>query len=148
VALALRRRAQGYRPPFRLVDYGVHVGRRAGVGAYAEATLKLAVGDQVLLTAAEGCGPVRALDAALRKALAPFFPELALVQLVDYKVRILDGREGTAASTRVLIDSRDEREAWSTVGASSNIIEASWTALADGIEYGLMVASARRTEVA
>jgi 2-isopropylmalate synthase len=148
VALLLRRQSPGYRAPFRLIDYNVVVGKRSNVGAYAEATIKIAVGDDVLLTAAEGCGPVRALDAALRKALEPAFPELSRVQLADYKVRILDGREGTSATTRVLIDSRDDREAWSTVGASSNIIEASWHALTDGIEYGLLLAEARRTEVA
>jgi 2-isopropylmalate synthase len=148
VALLLRRQSPAYRAPFKLIDYSVVVGRRSTLGAYAEATIKIAVGDAVLLTAAEGCGPVRALDAALRKALEPAFPELSRVQLADYKVRILDGREGTSATTRVLIDSRDDREAWSTVGASSNIIEASWSALADGIEYGLLLAEARRTEVA
>jgi 2-isopropylmalate synthase len=139
VALLLRRRSAGYEPLFRLLDYKVMAGHREG-GAFAEATIKIAVGDQVLHTAAEGSGPVGALDAALRKALTPVFPAVRDIQLVDYKVRILDGRDGTSATTRVLIDSRDAHRHWSTVGASSNIIEASWNALADGIEYGLTIA--------
>jgi 2-isopropylmalate synthase len=141
VALLLRRRSAGYKPLFRLLDYKVMAGHREVDGAFAEATIKIAVGDDVLHTAAEGCGPVGALDAALRKALAPVFPAVRDIQLVDYKVRILDGRDGTSATTRVLIDSRDAHRHWSTVGASSNIIEASWNALADGIEYGLTLAA-------
>ncbi len=148
VELVLRRRSPTYRAPFTLVDYSVMVGRREGVAEYAEAMIKIAVGDQLLHTAAAGSGPVQALDTALRKALAPLFPAIAKVQLTDYKVRILDGREGTGATTRVLIDSRDEVSSWSTVGASPNIIEASYRALADGIEYGLLMADARRMEVA
>ena len=148
LALMLKRQSPSYRAPFRLVDYSVMVGRRAHVGAYAEAMIKIAIGDDVVHTAAEGCGPVGALDAALRKALEPIFPDVRAIQLTDYKVRILDGREGTSATTRVLIDSRDAHGAWSTVGASPNIIEASWGALADGIEFGLMLAEARRAEVA
>jgi len=137
VALLLRRRSPGYEAPFRLLDYKVLAGYRDGTGTFVEAIIKVAVGDEVFLTAAEGCGPVNALDAALRKALAPVFPAVRDVHLVDYKVRILDGRDGTSAITRVLIDSRDAHRSWSTVGASENIIEASWHALADSIEYGL-----------
>ncbi|HZS37748.1 MAG TPA: citramalate synthase, partial [Polyangia bacterium] len=139
--LLLRRRAAGYRAPFRLVEYRVMTGRRDSGQEFAEAVIKLAVGEQVVHTAAEGNGPVSALDAALRKALAPAFPEVASIQLVDYKVRILDGRDGTSATTRVLIDSSDGARRWSTVGASPNILEASWLALADGIEYGLAMKS-------
>ncbi|AUX22964.1 transferase [Sorangium cellulosum] len=141
VALLLRRSAPGYKPPFRLLDFKVIAGQREGSGAFAEAMIKIAVGDEVVITAAEGAGPVNALDGALRKALAPVYPAVRDIQLVDYKVRILDGRDGTSATTRVLIDSRDAHRQWSTVGASTNIIDASWHALADGIEYGLTFAA-------
>jgi 2-isopropylmalate synthase len=113
--------------------------RGAGGGSMAaEATVKVQVGDQIMHTAADGNGPVNALDAAVRKALLPFFPRLADVHLTDYKVRILDGEEGTAAQTRVLIDSASGLRTWSTVGSSTNIIEASWQALADSLEYALL----------
>jgi 2-isopropylmalate synthase len=105
----------------------------------AEATVKVRVGDQIIHTAAEGNGPVNALDVAVRKALLPFYPELADIHLIDYKVRILDGEAGTAAQTRVLIDSACRSRTWSTVGSSTNIIEASWQALADSLEYGLLI---------
>ena len=104
----------------------------------AEATVKVRVGDEVMHTAADGNGPVNALDAAVRKALLPFYPRLADVRLADYKVRILDGASGTAAQTRVLIDSVNGHRRWSTVGSSTNIIEASWQALADSLEYALL----------
>jgi 2-isopropylmalate synthase len=146
VALLLRRRSPSYKAPFRLLDYKVLAGYRDGSGTFVEAIIKVAVGDEVLLTAAEGCGPVNALDAALRKALAPAFPALREIHLVDYKVRILDGLDGTSATTRVLIDSRDAHRTWSTVGASENIIEASWHALADSIEYGLAFAASPKAE--
>jgi len=116
------------------------VEHRQGRGTFAEATVKVSVEGEVLHTAAEGNGPVNALDAALRKALIPVYPALRQFQLTDYKVRILDGNSGTAATTRVLIDTRNENSSWSTVGASANIIEASWLALADSVEYGLMIA--------
>jgi 2-isopropylmalate synthase len=88
-------------------------------------------------TAADGNGPVNALDAALRKALIHRYPHINQFHLADYKVRILDGNNGTAATTRVLIDTKNGSHTWSTVGASANIIEASWRALADSFEYGL-----------
>jgi 2-isopropylmalate synthase len=91
-------------------------------------------------TAAEGDGPVDALDHALRKALKARFPEIEDIQLTDYKVRILDPSTGTGAVTRVLLDSRRGARRWTTVGASTNIIEASWRALADAVEYGLTLA--------
>jgi 2-isopropylmalate synthase len=102
------------------------------------ATVKLHHGEQTILTVAEGGGPVNALDSALRKALIARYPEIAQVQLTDYKVRIIDGHSGTAARTRVLIDSTDGTRDWSTVGVSGNIIDASWRALVDSIEYFLM----------
>jgi 2-isopropylmalate synthase len=134
VALMIKRRANGYTPPFKLLDYKVITLH----GGTAEAMIKVDVGGQVMHTAAEGNGPVSALDAALRKALSPVYPAAGKFKLVDYKVRILDGAGGTGATTRVLIDSSDGDRTWSTVGASTNIIEASWHALADGIEYGLL----------
>ena len=97
-------------------------------------------------TAAEGNGPVSALDAALRKALAAAYPYVTGIRLEDYKVRILDGVEGTSAIVRVLIESSYGDERWTTVGASSNVLEASWLALADGIEYGLAVAGEAHAE--
>ncbi len=135
-ALLLRRRAPGYSPPFSLLDFKVMVGHQGGQCS-SEATIKIAVGADVLHTAAEGNGPVSALDAALRKALAPVFPRVLDLQLVDYKVRILDGRDGTAAITRVMIESSDGRQTWCTAGASANILEASWQALADSFEFAL-----------
>jgi 2-isopropylmalate synthase len=135
--LLIKRRTAGYRAPFRMIEYRVMVAQAEGGLARTEATIKIAVGSQVLHTAAEGNGPVSALDAALRKALTPLFPSVRQIQLIDYKVRILDGRDGTAATTRVLIDSSDGAHTWSTVGASSNILEASWQALGDSLEYGL-----------
>lgn len=138
VALLLLRRAAGYKPLFEVLYYETQVGKRQGTDTYAEGIVKVRVGDQVLHTVADGNGPVSALDAALRKALAPMYPAVEHMRLADYKVRILDGTEGTSAITRVLIDSRDEQGSWSTVGASPNIIEASMHALVDSIEYGLV----------
>ena len=102
--------------------------------------VKVNVNGEILHTAAEGNGPVNALDMALRKALQPTYPQLATFQLADYKVRILDSEHGTEAITRVLIDTQNGTKRWSTVGASANIIEASWQALVDSVEYGLSVA--------
>jgi 2-isopropylmalate synthase len=143
VAMLMKRREPGHAPPFELIDFLVNVEHRTGRGIFAEAMVKVRVNGDVLHTAAEGDGPVNALDAALRKALLPRYPEIAALQLVDYKVRILDGPEGTAAVTRVLVDTQRGSERWSTVGASTNIIEASWRALVDSIEYGLMVKAAK-----
>ena len=96
---------------------------------FSEATVKVKIGDRVLHEVAEGNGPVNALNRALRKAIGQFYPRLRLVHLTDYKVRILDSTSGTAAMTRVLIDFADGERIWTTVGASTNIIEASWIAL-------------------
>jgi 2-isopropylmalate synthase len=136
VALLLRRQAANYRAPFSLVDYRAMVGRH-GERSFAEATIKLDVSGRTVHTAAEGEGPVHALDAALRKALAPTWPRASEIDLVDYKVRILDGSAGTRATTRVLIDWFDGEHRFSTVGASANILEATYQALADGFEYGI-----------
>jgi 2-isopropylmalate synthase len=137
VAMLVKRDDPSYQPPFELLDYKVMVGN-APSGAVSEAVVKLRIGERVLHTAAEGNGPVSALDAALRKALAPVYPEIERIHLVDYKVRIIDGKDGTSAGVRVLIDSSDgAHHRWSTVGASRNIIAASWQALAESFEYGL-----------
>jgi 2-isopropylmalate synthase len=140
VALLMKRSEKGYRPPFELVDFLVNVQHRSG-RIFAEAMVKVKVNGDVLHTAAEGDGPVDALDQALRKALLPRYPEMNEVRLVDYKVRILDGTNGTAATTRVLVDTQRGTRRWSTVGASPNIIEASWIALVDAVEYGLTLAT-------
>ena len=103
-----------------------------------EATVKVVVGGKTAHTVADGDGPVNALDGALRLALAKFFPQLKNVALTDYKVRILDSATGTAAKTRVLIESSDGRREWGTVGVSENIIEASLQALVDSMEYALL----------
>jgi len=138
VELLIRRAQPGYEPPFELLDFHVLVRSGHDGSMAAEATVKVRVGDEIMHTAADGNGPVNALDLAVRKALLPFYPRLADVHLTDYKVRILDGEAGTAAQTRVLIDSADGHRTWSTVGCSTNIIEASWQALADSLEYALL----------
>ncbi len=139
--LLVHRARSDYKPPFELVDFMVVVESRrrpaAGGGqVLAEATVKVRVGDQVIHTASEGDGPVNALDAALRKALTWFYPDVAQVQLTDYKVRILDESAGTESQVRVLIESGDGQHQWRTVGSSENIIEASWLALADSLSTG------------
>jgi 2-isopropylmalate synthase len=139
VAMMMKRRQADYQPPFELIDFLVNVEHRQGRGIFAEATVKVRVNGEIYHTAAEGNGPVNALDTALRKALTPIYPQLTHFHLADYKVRILDGDHGTGATTRVLIDTRNGTRRWSTVGASANIIEASWRALADSVEYGLLV---------
>ena len=142
VAMMLKRQEPGYRAPFELVDFLVTVEHRSGRGLFAEGMVKVRVDGEQLHTAAEGDGPVDALDNALRKALIRHYPRVDELHLSDYKVRILDAQNGTAAVTRVLIDMQWCGRTWSTVGASPNIIEASWTALVDAIEYGLTVAGA------
>ena len=139
VELLMRRAQPGYEPPFALLDFHVLVRGGGDGGMAAEAAVKVQVGDQVIHTAADGNGPVNALDAAIRKALLPAYPCLDIVHLTDYKVRILDSQSGTAAQTRVLLTCADGHCSWSTVGCSANIIEASWIALADALEYGLSV---------
>jgi len=137
VALMLKRQQPGYRPLFDLIDYSVVVEHRQGRGTFAESAVKVRVEGEVVHAISEGNGPVNALDAALRKALTPCYPSIQDFHLADYKVRILNGDTGTRATTRVLIDTQNGTRRWSTVGASTNIIEASWRALADSVEYGL-----------
>lgn len=141
VELMLRRTHPDYRPLFEMIDFLVMVEHRQGRGLLAEANIKLRIGTEIVHVAAEGTGPVHALDTALRKALLPSYPALGAFHLADYKVRILDGDAGTAATTRVLIETANHVQRWSTVGASPNIIEASWLALYDSVEYGLSVAN-------
>ena len=137
-ALLVRRRLGLHRPLFQLQEYHCNYHRTGDrLNETCEATVKLWVGETNEYTVAAGDGPVNALDAALRKALRPFYPAIDEIALQDYKVRIIDGHQATAARTRVLIVSSDGHEAWSTVGVSGNIIEASWLALVDGIEYKL-----------
>ena len=135
--LLIRRHAADYAAPFRIVDYTCLVEQRGGRELLAEATVKVEVDGEILHTAADGNGPVNALDAALRKALSAFYPGLDDVHLVDYKVRILDGGAATAARTRVIIDSMDGARTWSTMGSDTNIIAASASALADSLEYAI-----------
>lgn len=140
VAVRMYRARPDYKPLFTLIDFTTIVEERQGRGTVAEAMVKIDLDGDVVHTAAEGNGPVNALDLALRKALVPLYPELADFQLADYKVRILDGGNGTAATTRVLIDTQNGSQRWSTVGADTNIIHASWLALVDSVEYGLCIA--------
>ncbi len=138
VELLFHRLVPGYERPFELVDYFVITERRHGRGLLSEATVKVKVAGEVKFTAAEGNGPVNALATALQESLVGAYPVLRTVRLTDYKVRILNSASGTAASTRVLIDFQSGSESWTTVGASANIIDASWRALADSLEYALV----------
>jgi 2-isopropylmalate synthase len=137
VAVRLYRAGPDYKPLFTLIDFTVLIEDRRDRGPLSEAMVKIDIDGDIAHTAAEGNGPVNALDLALRKALLPRYPQLADFQLADYKVRILDGGNGTAATTRVLIDTQNGHQRWSTVGAGTNIIQASWLALIDSMEYGL-----------
>ena len=141
--LLVRRTLPGYKPPFELEDFVIVERRRHSHGKeqasemLAEAMVKIRVEGELKHTAAEGNGPVNALDAAARKALIEFYPHVADVKLVDYKVRILDSKAATGARVRVLVESTDGARYWTTVGSSTDIIEASWLALADALEYAL-----------
>jgi 2-isopropylmalate synthase len=135
--LLVRKEAGVYVPKFQRLHYRVNVETTAGQGTITEATVKLRVNSHIEHVVAEGDGPVNALDNALRKALAVAYPNLAEMQLVDYKVRVINSAEGTAARVRVVIESRDHADVWSTVGVSENVIEASWLALVDSVEYKL-----------
>lgn len=128
------------RYPFEVLGFRVIVEKRGSDAPTTEATVKLRVNGVERLTVAEGDGPVHALDQALRKALNRFYPDLAGIRLTDFKVRVVNVREGTAARVRTIIDSRTEDRSWSTVGVSTNMIEASWHALVDGVIYGLLCA--------
>ncbi|HEX4610223.1 MAG TPA: citramalate synthase [Urbifossiella sp.] len=135
--LLVKKAAGLYRPWFERRAYRVNIEAGADGTPVTEATVKLAVNGAPQHTASEGDGPVNALDGALRKALLPAYPRLAEMVLVDYKVRVVNPKEGTAARVRVVIESRDGTDVWGTVGVSENVVEASWLALADSIEYKL-----------
>jgi len=141
----LMREALGKRQHlFEIKGFQVHCDLVPGIDSHksnALATVKVAVNSQDILEAAEGNGPVAALDAALRKALVNFYPQIAEFELTDYKVRILDEQSGTAAKTRVLVESKNGHQRWTTVGVSTNILEASYQAVVEGLEYGLLLQS-------
>ena len=126
-----------FKPLFTLESFRVVMEKDQDQPCNAHATIKIKVNGEKEITAAEGDGPVSALDNALRKALDCFYPGLDMMHLVDYKVRVINGRHGTASRVRVLIESRDQNEVWSTIGVSKDIIEASWGALADSFQYKL-----------
>ncbi|NTW28651.1 MAG: citramalate synthase [Coriobacteriia bacterium] len=137
LAVMLKKRLGTYEPAFRLESFRVIAEKREDGRVATEATIKVHVGGHRFIATAEGNGPVNALDKALRTAIGRFYPRLAEFQLEDYKVRVLNENKGTAAVTRVLVETSDHEQSWGTVGVSENIIEASWEALVDSIEYGL-----------
>lgn len=140
MSLLLRRMKAGYKRPFEMLDFTTWISVRNGVPMVSDASVKIRIDGEVIHTASAGNGPVNALSLALRKALFTKYPQLQSIHLTDYKVRILDGENGTGARVRVLIDFVDQQDdrRWSTVGASTNIIEASWHALVDSYEYALL----------
>ena len=133
--LLMRRASDTFKKHFDMEDFRVIVEQRAGGALTSEATVKLKIGNSEKHTVSLGDGPVHAMDQALRKALKDFFPSLKEMHLSDFRVRVLDEKAGTAAKVRVLIQSQDKTDSWWTVGVSENIIEASWLALKDSIEY-------------
>ncbi|MFB3786751.1 MAG: citramalate synthase [bacterium] len=137
--LLIRKELGHYKPFFEMVAYRVLVDAQASGTMWSEATVRVKVGGEGFFMAGDGDGPVNALDNALRKALETRYPSLRDVRLNDFKVRIIDGRQGTAAKTRVLIESSDGQHEWITMGVSGNLIEASWDALVDSIEYKLLL---------
>jgi 2-isopropylmalate synthase len=138
--LVIRKVLGKYRPFFKLLEFKVMVNEPSINNANSSAMIKIEVDGQMELTAAEGDGPVNALDKALRKALEVFYPQIRKIKLTDYKVRVLDSTSATAAKVRVLIESTDGIDVWSTIGVSTDIIEASWIALVDSMEYRLLKA--------
>ncbi len=135
--LLIKKTTGQFEEPFVLESFRVIIEKHKDGETTSQATIKVTVGDDEEITAAEGDGPVNALDNALRKALTKFFPHITEMGLVDFKVRVIDGKEATAAKVRVQIESRDSREIWNTIGVSKDIIEASWQALADSFQYKL-----------
>ena len=148
LGLLLMRHLGIYRPAFTLESFRVIVDDREDTGALAkdalsEATVKIHVGDARFVATGESAGPVGALDNALRMAIVESYPQVASMELIDYKVRLLDESQGTDAITRVTITATDGADTWGTVGVSETVIEASWTALVDSLEYGLYRARVR-----
>jgi 2-isopropylmalate synthase len=138
--LLIKRVMGTFKPSFELIKYHVEVEKRQTGEIVTEATVKLKVGDEIEHVVGEGDGPVNALDAALRKSLETFYPAIREVRLIDYKVRVVNARAGTAARVRVVIESSDKQGIWGTVGVSENLIEASWLALVDAVEHKLQKA--------
>jgi 2-isopropylmalate synthase len=135
--LLLRRETGEYEPLFKLEHWRVIVEMGHMGHVETEATIKLWVGGERYVRTAEGNGPVNALDRALREAIGELYPHLAAIQLENFKVRLIDEQSGTASVTRVLIDASDGETTWGSIGVSENIIEASWEALVDSLEYGM-----------
>ena len=144
LALLIGRTTGDTKPLFELETFRIISEKKADGQTNTEATVKLLVKGQRVISTAEGNGPVNALDRALRQAIGPHYPELKEIHLSNYKVRILDEHRATAATTRVLIDSTDGKHVWGAVGVGENIIEASWQALVDGLEYGVNAAPEKR----
>ena len=142
--LLVRKRLKPFTPFFELLYYHIYTDYSDGSDRGASATVKVRVGGQIQLMAAEGNGPVNALDQALRKALEIFYPVLSQVKLTDYKVRVLDSKSATAAGVRVLITSTDGEDTFTTVGVSGDVVAASWKALEDSMEYLLLKVAARQ----
>lgn len=137
LALLINQKMGQWPKHFALESFRVIADKREDGRVMTEATIKVHVGDRRFIATGEGNGPVNALDVALRKAIVEFYPEINEVELTDFRVRVLDEELGTDAVTRVLIESSDGEGSWGTVGVSENIIEASWDALVDSIEYSL-----------
>jgi 2-isopropylmalate synthase len=135
--ILLEKFTEQFKPHFGLESFRISIEKDKEHACTSHATIKIQVNGDREITAAEGHGPVSALDNALRKALGKFYPDLESMRLVDFKVRVIDGREGTAARVRVFIESRDNEETWTTIGVSEDIIEASWQALADSFQFKL-----------
>ena len=136
--LLLKKEMGEFDPRFTLESFNVFANKRGVLPVYSEASIKIKVDDEIYHTAADGYGPVDALDHSFRKALEAFFPALKEMHLVDYKVRVIDGKDGTSAKVRVLIESSDGTNNWTTIGVSNDVIEASWLALADSFNYKLL----------
>jgi 2-isopropylmalate synthase len=145
--LLLRRAYGEVEEPFTLESFKLIVEKNVNRSVTSEAIVKLNVNGETVYTVADGNGPVNALDNALRKALEPFYPDIGTMHLSDYKVRVIDEKDATAAKVRVLIESSDFNNTWSTVGVSENIIEASWEALADSFRYRLIGKTAANVSV-
>jgi 2-isopropylmalate synthase len=144
--LLLNRFINKKKQDFELIGYRVSVGHQSALErTVSEATVQVKIGDEIQHTVAEANGPVGALDDALRKAISPLFPEILEVELIDFKVRILESQLGADAIIRVQIESTDGREVWGTVGASDNIIEATWKALLDSVEYKILLESEKKS---
>lgn len=142
--LVVRKLLGKYQPSFDLKEFKVIVNEPSLNGMNSSAMIKITVGGESEITAAEGDGPVNALDKAMRKALERFYPEIREMKLTDYKVRVLDSDKATAAKVRVLIESSDKTDSWTTIGVSTDVIDASWRALVDAIEYKLAREQDRR----